>query len=116
MSSSFKLGIIKVIGILKPLAKKRTLPIIVHPLALTLIVFQDKTLWGKDYVAEEVLHSEQEFSFNLFLAFTSFDSPERLLEACDSHMVSLVCPIEDDDSRLIQQYLSSLPSTSSNWC
>lgn len=44
LSSSFKLRIIKVIGILKTLAKIRTLPIIVHPLALTLIVFQDKTL------------------------------------------------------------------------
>lgn len=114
LSSSFKLRIIKVIGILKTLAKIRTLPIIVRPLALTLIVFQDKTLWRKDYVAEEVLPSEQGFSFHLFLAFTSFDSPECLLEAWDLHMVSLVGTVEDDDSRLIQQYLSFLPSTSSN--
>ena len=113
LSSSFKLGIIKVIGILKPLAKIRTLPIIVYPLALTLIVFQDKTLWGKDYVAEEVLHSEQGFSFNLFLVFMSFDSSECLLGAYDLHMVFLVYTVEDD--RLIQQYLSFLPSTSSNW-
>ena len=47
------------LGIIKPLAKTWTLPITVLPLALTLIVFQAKILWGKDYVAEEALHSEQ---------------------------------------------------------